>query len=57
MKATDGLAVSRSERLATIREQIAAAAGNSRRLTAKDVAKSLDELHQEIAGTRGDAAI
>lgn len=47
---------SRSERLATIRDQIAAAAANPQRLTAEEVSESLDQLEREITDTRGDAA-
>ncbi|MGF6229771.1 antitoxin ParD1/3/4 [Inquilinus ginsengisoli] len=47
---------SRSERLATIRDQLAAAAANPQRLTAEEVSESLNELDREIAGLRGDAA-
>lgn len=47
---------SRSERLAVIRDQLAAAAANPRRLTAEEVADSLDQLEREISGARDDAA-
>jgi antitoxin ParD1/3/4 len=47
---------SRSERLAVIRDQLAAAAANPQRLTAEEVSENLDQLQREIAGARGNAA-
>jgi hypothetical protein len=49
----DRFQTSRSDRLAAIREQLAAAAANRQRLTAEEVARSLDELQQEMAGCPG----
>jgi hypothetical protein len=53
MKPMDRFQTSRSDRLAAIREQLAAAVANRQRLTAEDVARSLDELQQEITGPPG----
>ncbi|WP_179221806.1 hypothetical protein [Inquilinus limosus] len=53
MKSTDRLKTRRSDRLAAIREQLAAAVANEQRLTAREVATSLDRLQQEIAATPG----
>lgn len=47
---------SRSERLAMIRDQLAAAAANPQRLTADEVSESLDQLQREISGARGNTA-
>ena len=56
MKPMNRIQTGRSDRLAAIREQLAAAVANRQRLTAEEVAKSLDELQQEIAGTPGGPA-
>jgi hypothetical protein len=53
MKPMDRFERGRSDRLAALREQLAAAAANRQRLTAEEVARSLDELQQEIAGRPG----
>ncbi|MGK9167324.1 hypothetical protein KXR53_13550 [Inquilinus limosus] len=54
MKPMDRFQAGQNARLATIQDQLAAAVANRQRLTAKEVTRSLDELQQEIAGTRGD---